>query len=115
MIVELLSDYVLERKFLCCILLQVVITGLMNLSSAGLAVTAVVLYSIDLATGMERYSGCKDYYDYYDRTPAPELLSHNVDICRKYRAYSEVLYVQLLIFLTMCMSFSIVNEAICKN
>lgn len=84
--------------------LQVVLTGLMNFASAPLAVTAVVLYSVDIAANQDGsycdyyYRRHRNHYDYYnndynnDHTPSTTTPSPDFDICKKYFRSSKVLH-----------------------
>ncbi|XP_076136967.1 uncharacterized protein LOC143119384 [Alosa pseudoharengus] len=101
----------------------VVITGLMNIVSAAFAVTAIVLYAINVGMIWRPfYRQCDDYYNYYDRTPPPP--SGNVDICKTYLAKSKVMWegmgIIMIIFaaLQLCIAISasiIVFKAVCKR
>ncbi|TRZ00537.1 hypothetical protein DNTS_003583 [Danionella cerebrum] len=100
---------------------------LVNIFSFALAITAVVLYSVDLASGHYRY--CEeyrnDYYSSYDRyrTPTPEQ-SKDLEICLYYRNLYQMILgglditmiVLSLLQLGVTMSFCVLTgKSICKK
>ncbi|XP_036393740.1 uncharacterized protein LOC118783920 [Megalops cyprinoides] len=120
----------------------VFLTTCMNLASACLAVTAIVLYSVDLANGYNLSWSCKSYepestsnsYNrrrYWETTISPEersqkesLRKKNFEICHNARSILIVLLggmdVLLIIFavLQLCVTISasvLSVKALCKN
>lgn len=79
---------------------------LLNVVNAALAITAVVLCSIDLAMG--NYPYCRDYYD---TTPSPEQMK-NEEICRNYKKINQIilggLYILMIVMsvLQLCVTIS---------
>lgn len=70
--------------FVC--VLQMVIGMILNVVSAALAITAVVLYSVDLAND-HTHNSCKGYY--YSYSSAEE--NWKKETCLYYRNLSEVI------------------------
>lgn len=71
--------------------LQVVITLILNFFGVGLAITAVVMYSLDLAVGNFEYCG-GHYYPSYGAALSPEQEQKNTEICLYYRHLNQVIY-----------------------
>ncbi|XP_062394797.1 membrane-spanning 4-domains subfamily A member 5-like [Sardina pilchardus] len=104
----------------------VVITGLMNFVSAAFAVTAIVLYAINLAS-IRYFDDCQGYnydYGYYDRPRTPKPPSEYEDICKTYRANIRVLLqgmsIVMIIFavVQLCIAISAgvkAFKAVCKR
>ncbi|XP_059364461.1 uncharacterized protein LOC132103397 [Carassius carassius] len=111
----------------------VIIGMVLQIVSAALAITAVVLYSVDLANHHTEY--CETYNSYYSsydygygyghgyRTPSPEISRRN-DICLQYRNLIEMIFRGLdimmivLSVLQLCVTISfcvLTGKALCKN
>nr|XP_055067244.1 uncharacterized protein LOC129448701 [Misgurnus anguillicaudatus] len=106
-----------------------VIAVILNIVSAALAITAVVLHSVDLATNFSPYNYpyCNeddvDYYSRYPVTASPER-SRNQEMCLYYRHLSQMIYrgvnimMIVLAVLQLCVtiSFCVVTlKALCKK
>uniref|UniRef100_A0A8C1WYT0 Transmembrane protein 176l.3a n=1 Tax=Cyprinus carpio TaxID=7962 RepID=A0A8C1WYT0_CYPCA len=113
----------------------VIIGMVLHIVSAALAITAVVLYSVDLANDHTEYcetynSYYPSYYNGYDygygygyRTPSPEMSRRN-DICLHYRNLIEMIFRGLdimmivLSVLQLCVTISfcvLTGKALCKK
>uniref|UniRef100_A0A8C2JJ55 Transmembrane protein 176l.1 n=1 Tax=Cyprinus carpio TaxID=7962 RepID=A0A8C2JJ55_CYPCA len=80
---------VLAAKFPSPVLL--VITVILNIVSAALAITAVVLCSVDLATGNQQHCGSSFYSSYDDAaTPSPEQM-RRTEICMQYKYLNKMI------------------------
>ncbi|KAI7806344.1 transmembrane protein 176A [Triplophysa rosa] len=95
-----------------------VITVILNIVSAGLAIAAVVLYSVDMAVGS--YQWCNDYYS---ATPSPEQ-RRNTEICQYYKHHNQMILGGLdimmivLAVLQLCVTISfcvLTLKALCKK
>lgn len=77
----------------CCVV-QLVIAVILNVVSAALAITAAVLYSVDMATGNGLY--CTNNYYGYAVTPSPEQM-RNTEICVQYKYLNQVMFMFYLL------------------
>uniref|UniRef100_A0A673GT84 Uncharacterized LOC107726651 n=1 Tax=Sinocyclocheilus rhinocerous TaxID=307959 RepID=A0A673GT84_9TELE len=113
---------VLAAKFPSPFLL--VITVVLNVVSAALAITAVVLYSVDLATGSGQYCDTNYYSsNSYAVTPSPEQM-RNTEICVQYKHLNNMMLGGLdimmivLSVLQLCVTISfcvLTGKALCKK
>ncbi|XP_056617755.1 transmembrane protein 176A-like [Triplophysa dalaica] len=96
-----------------------VITVILNIVSAGLAIAAVVLYSVDVAVGS--YQWCDHYYN--DSTPSPEQRTAT-ELCQYYKHLNQMILGGLdimmivLAALQLCVtiSFCVVTlKALCEK
>ncbi|RXN38421.1 transmembrane protein 176A-like [Labeo rohita] len=110
---------------------SVVITGMiLNIVGTALAITAIVLYSVDLANDHTGYceSYNSNYYSRYDygygyETPSSEI-SRRQEICQYYRNLTETMFKGLdimmivLSVLQLCVTISfcvLTGKALCKK
>ncbi|XP_016429715.1 uncharacterized protein LOC107756903 [Sinocyclocheilus rhinocerous] len=113
---------VLAAKFPSPFLL--VITVILNVVSAALAITAAVLYSVDLATGNGLYCDTSYYSsNSYAVTPSPEQ-TRRTEICVKYKYLNKMILGGLdimmiaLSVLQLCVTISfcvLTGKALCKK
>ncbi|KAL1258706.1 hypothetical protein QQF64_009283 [Cirrhinus molitorella] len=113
---------ILATKFPSPILL--VIAVILNVVSAALAITAVVLYSIDLATGSNLYCRTSYYSSYGDYvTSSPEKM-RQTEICMQYKYLNNMILGGLdilmivLSVLHLCVTISfcvLTGKALCKK
>ncbi|KAI4874487.1 hypothetical protein NFI96_019568 [Prochilodus magdalenae] len=99
-------------------------TTLVNLVSAGLAITAVVLYSVEIVNLKYYYNCDREYdYSYYRNTPSP-LKEAEVKKCEHYAQISKMIWTGLNIMmivvavLQLCVTISacvLVLKALCKK
>ncbi|KAA0702707.1 hypothetical protein E1301_Tti024135 [Triplophysa tibetana] len=96
-----------------------VITVILNIVSAGLAIAAVVLYSMDVAVGSYLWCNDNDYYS----TPSPEQ-RRNTEACQYYKHLNQMILGGLdimmiaLAVLQLCVtiSFCVVTlKALCEK
>ncbi|XP_043116584.1 uncharacterized protein tmem176l.1 [Puntigrus tetrazona] len=113
---------VLAAKFPSPVLL--VIAAILNVVSAGLAITAIVMCSADLATGNHLYcdTGYNSFYN-SDVTSSPEQ-KRRTEICLEYKYRSQMILGGLdimmivLSVLQICVSISfcvLTGKALCKK
>ncbi|XP_052434594.1 uncharacterized protein tmem176l.1 isoform X6 [Carassius gibelio] len=112
---------VLAARFPSPVLL--VITVILNIVSAALAITAVVLYSIDQGTANGLYCDTSYYSSYSDITPSPEQTRIN-QICVQYKYLNmmilrglDVMMIALSV-LQLCVNISfcvVTGKALCKK
>lgn len=117
---------VLAAKFPCSCLLM--IGMLMNIVSAALGITAIVLYSLDLSFGHWQYCESYDnnyYYSSYDRyrTPTPEE-SMRLEMCQYYNNLNKMIcggldiMMIVLSVLQLCVTISLcvlTGKTLCKK
>ncbi|XP_051575416.1 transmembrane protein 176A-like [Myxocyprinus asiaticus] len=111
---------VLAAKFPSSCLL--VIAMILNIFSAALAITAVVLCSVDLAMGSNQY--CEYYSDFsYHETPSPEQRK-DTEMCLYYKNLNQMILggldIMLIVFavLQLCVTISfcvLTGKALCKK
>ncbi|KAI2654918.1 transmembrane protein 176A-like [Labeo rohita] len=113
---------ILAAKFPSPFLL--VITVVLNVASAALAITAIVLYSVDLALGNSLYCDRSYYSPYgYEVTPSPEQM-RNTELCMQYKYLNKMILGGLdimmivLSVLLLCVTISfcvLTGKALCKK
>ncbi|XP_058604012.1 uncharacterized protein LOC131522508 [Onychostoma macrolepis] len=113
---------ILATKFPSPFLL--VIAVILNVVSAALAITAVVLYSVDLANGNGLYCDTSYYTSYGSAaTPSPEQM-RNTEICMQYKYLNKMIFGGLdimmivLSVLQLCVTISfcvLTGKALCKK
>ncbi|KAF4102794.1 uncharacterized protein LOC131522125 [Onychostoma macrolepis] len=101
-----------------------VIAVILNVVSAALAITAVVLYSVDLANGNGLYCDTSYYTSYGSAsTPSPEQM-RNTEICMQYKYLNKMILEGLdimmivLSVLQLCVTISfcvLTGKALCKK
>ncbi|XP_073703165.1 uncharacterized protein [Garra rufa] len=100
-----------------------VITVILNIVSAALAITFVVLYSVDLATGNNLYCNNGYYSSYDNATPSPEWMRLS-EICMQYKYLNKIILGGLdimmivLSVLLLCVTISfcvLTGKALCKK
>ncbi|XP_052000240.1 transmembrane protein 176A-like [Xyrauchen texanus] len=112
---------ILAAKFPSSCLL--VIAVILNIVSAALAITAVVLCSVDIAVGNDQY--CNDNYSYYDYrgTPSPEQ-KKETEACLYYKYLNQMILggldIMLIVFsvLQLCVTISfcvLTGKVLCKK
>ncbi|KAG1926595.1 uncharacterized protein LOC120481450 [Pimephales promelas] len=102
-----------------------VIAMLFNIVSGALAITAVVLYSVDLAEGNNPYCATDDYYTNYGTyvTSSPEK-TRRLEICMQYKYLVQMIVggldIMMLVLsvLLLCVNISVcvlTGKALCKK